>query len=112
MDGAFLELNSEAVEGEVDEYWRETYKIQKVFNQKVKKMQMERDELERERKKKRRTAEDGGDEAKDDGGDFHPPQSLAVCNTVMDNMKDFKVGKQDHCMLNHYCMFFWCNLEI
>ncbi|XP_071083415.1 dynein axonemal heavy chain 12-like isoform X1 [Haliotis cracherodii] len=90
MDGAFLELNSEAVEGEVDEYWRETYKIQKVFNQKVKKMQMERDELERERKKKRRTVEDGGDEAKDDGGEFHPPQSLAVCNTVMDNMKDFK----------------------
>jgi len=35
MDGAFLDLEAEAIEGEVDEYWREIYKIQKVFNQKV-----------------------------------------------------------------------------
>lgn len=35
MDGAFLDLEAEAIEAEVDEYWREIYKIQKIFNQKV-----------------------------------------------------------------------------
>ena len=35
MDGMFLELNSEAIEGEVDEYTRDLYKIQKTFNVKV-----------------------------------------------------------------------------
>lgn len=39
-DGAFLDLNSEVIEAEVDEYWRELYKIQKFFNNKFKKMQV------------------------------------------------------------------------
>ena len=26
MDGEFMKLESEAIEGEVDEFWRETYK--------------------------------------------------------------------------------------
>ncbi len=30
MDGSFLELDAESIEAEVDEYWRELYKIQKV----------------------------------------------------------------------------------
>ena len=38
MDGAFLDLDAEFVEAEVDEYWREIYKIQKFFNQKMKKL--------------------------------------------------------------------------
>lgn len=39
-DGAFLDLDSEVIEGEVDEYWRELYKIQKFFNNKFKKLQV------------------------------------------------------------------------
>ena len=39
-DGAFLDLDSEAIEAEVDEYCRELYKIQKFFNNKFKKVQV------------------------------------------------------------------------
>merc|ERR1711894_543702 len=44
MDGAFLDLDAETVEAEVDEYNRDMYKVQKVFNTKVKKLQMEVEE--------------------------------------------------------------------
>ena len=30
LDGAFLDLDAESIEGEVDDYYRELYKIQKV----------------------------------------------------------------------------------
>ena len=92
MDGAFLDLEAEAIEGEVDEYWREIYKIQKVFNQKVKKMQMEIDEINRERKKKRRLAEeDGGAGEVEPDEVLHLPAAVQVCTTVQDSMTDFKV---------------------
>ena len=38
MDGSFMNLEAEAIEGEVDEYWRDLYKIQKIFNNKMKKL--------------------------------------------------------------------------
>lgn len=88
MDGAFLVLDAEAIEGEVDEYWRDTYKIQKVFNQKLKRLQMERDELEREKKRKRHDS-DGAKKVEEEP--LHIPSALTVCNTVQDQMKDFKV---------------------
>nr|KAG5708500.1 hypothetical protein BaRGS_026227 [Batillaria attramentaria] len=91
MDGMFLELNSEAIEAEVDEYTRELYKIQKIFNQKVKKLQFEKDERDREKKRKRRMAEEDGEvlpEEQDD--ELGIPQAVNVCNTVMDNMREFK----------------------
>ncbi|KAK6177269.1 hypothetical protein SNE40_015399 [Patella caerulea] len=91
MDGAFLDLNSEAIEGEVDEYWRELYKIQKIFNQKVKKMQMEKEERDRDKKKRKRHREEGEEEEQEEEEEeFHMPQAIGVCNSVMDNMKDFK----------------------
>lgn len=31
MDGGFLDLDAETIEAELDEYWREIYKIHKVF---------------------------------------------------------------------------------
>ena len=49
MDGAFMDLDAESIEGEVDEYWRDLYKIQKIFNNKLKKLNAERDERERDR---------------------------------------------------------------
>lgn len=90
MDGAFLDLDAESVEGEVDEYWRELYKIHKIFNNKLKKLVAERDERERDRKKRRR--HDDSAEAEPPEPDVVPPASLGVCNTVQENMKEFKVG--------------------
>ena len=90
----FLELNSEAIEAEVDEYTRELYKIQKVFNNKVKKLQIEKEERDRERKRKRRMAEEDGEALPEEEEDtMQIPQAVNVCNTVMDNMRDFKVGR-------------------
>ena len=40
-DGAFLDLNSESVEAECEEFWKEIYKIQKQFMSIVKKRKME-----------------------------------------------------------------------
>jgi dynein heavy chain len=97
MDGAFLDLEAEVIEGEVDEYWREIYKIQKVFNQKLKKMQIEIDEINRERKKKRRLAEDDGTEGDvEPDAKLTPPAAVTVCNAVQDQMTEFKV-----CILNN-----------
>ncbi|XP_052285538.1 dynein axonemal heavy chain 12-like isoform X2 [Dreissena polymorpha] len=92
MDGAFLDLEAEAIEAEVDEYWREIYKIQKAFNQKMKKMQIEIDEINRERKKKKRLAEEDGQETGDlePEVELHPPAAVGVCNSVQDMMTDFK----------------------
>lgn len=92
MDGMFLELNSEAIEGEVDEYTRELYKIQKIFNQKVKKLQIEKEERDREKKRKRRLAEEDGGEAatEEQEEDLAMPQAVGVCNSVMDSMREFK----------------------
>lgn len=41
MDGAFLDLNSEQVEAEVEEYFRELFKIKKTFTNLVKKKKLE-----------------------------------------------------------------------
>ncbi|XP_064633435.1 dynein axonemal heavy chain 12-like isoform X2 [Lineus longissimus] len=91
MDGAFLGLDSQAIEAEVDEYWRELYKIQKIFNNKFKKLMLEKEEKDREKKKKRRQMEDAGEEVgKDEDDVIQTPASLTVCNQVQDGIKDFK----------------------
>ena len=87
-----MDLEAEMIEGEVDEYWRDLYKIQKVFNNKMKRLQAERDERERERKKRRRHVEEGSDaQAEPEEPEALPPAALGVCNTVQDQMKEFKV---------------------
>ncbi|KAL3853467.1 hypothetical protein ACJMK2_017003 [Sinanodonta woodiana] len=91
MDGAFLDLEAESIEAEVDEYWRESYKIQKIFNTKVKKMQIEVEERNREKKKKKRLAEEGGEaEPAEEEEKVHIPQAVHITQTVQDNMKEFK----------------------
>ena len=94
MDGSFEDLDAEAIEAEVEEYWREIYKIQKVFNVKLKKLQAEREERERERKKKKRHTEDSEENKEEDKEEpeVTPPAALTICNTVQDQMKDFKVS--------------------
>ncbi|ELU12017.1 hypothetical protein CAPTEDRAFT_196412 [Capitella teleta] len=91
MDGAFLDLEAEAIESEVDEYWHELYKIQKVFNNKLKKLNAEREERERERKKKLRHTDNPEELAKlKEEPEVTPPASLTVCNMVQENMKEFR----------------------
>lgn len=41
VDGAFLDLHAESIEGEVEDFWKETYKIQKLFISQVKKRKLE-----------------------------------------------------------------------
>ena len=91
MDGAFLDLEAEQIESEVDEYWRELYKIQKVFNSKLKRMQAERDERERERKKRQKRHTEEGGEQEGPEPEVAPPASLNVCNICQEQMKEFKV---------------------
>ena len=43
MDEAFLELNAEDTEAEVEEFSRDMYKLFKVFNTKAKQMKKDRD---------------------------------------------------------------------
>lgn len=93
MDGAFLDLDAETVEGEVDEYNRDMYKVQKVFNTKVKKLQMEVEERNRDKKKRRRQKEESGEDVdkEDEDEQLHLPAAVTVCTTVQDQMRDFKV---------------------
>ena len=95
MDGAFLEQNAESIEGEVDDYYRELFKIQKVFNQRVKKMQLEREELEREKKKKKRHMDDDGagegEKEEEEDDPLKIPEAVNIINSVMDGIKEFKV---------------------
>ena len=43
MDGALLDLNAEETEAEVEEFWREMYKLSKMFTTKAKQMKKDRD---------------------------------------------------------------------
>lgn len=43
MDGALLELNAEDTEAEVEEFWRDIYKLFKLFTTKAKQMKKDRD---------------------------------------------------------------------
>jgi hypothetical protein len=53
MDGSFSELNADNVSAELEDYSKDLYKIQKVFLNKLKKMQAQRDEKEEERKRRK-----------------------------------------------------------
>ena len=64
LDGAFLELDAEQIDAEVDEYYRELYKIQKLFNLKMKRQVQEREERERERMKRNKHLAAASDDPK------------------------------------------------
>lgn len=90
MDGNFGALDAEQIEGELDEYWRELYKVQKIFNQKLKKLQAEKEERDRERKKKRRQQSEEEQEEVQEEAEIQPPAALLACNKVQDKMREFK----------------------
>uniref|UniRef100_A0A8C5TGG8 Dynein axonemal heavy chain 12 n=1 Tax=Malurus cyaneus samueli TaxID=2593467 RepID=A0A8C5TGG8_9PASS len=72
MDGTFLELNGESMEVEVDEFYREMYKLLRFFQQKQKRAPQDR------KKPARRKV----------GVKGNP--TITMCSSVVDQIKDFK----------------------
>eukprot|EP00118_Oscarella_pearsei_P019988 m.215265 g.215265 ORF g.215265 m.215265 type:complete len:3605 (+) comp39831_c0_seq13:113-10927(+) len=80
MDGGFTDLDAEQIEAEVDEFWREFYKIFKVFQQ-----QQKAKEKERAPKSVRRSDAQAGhdDEAEEIA-------ALRICSEIQSQIKGFK----------------------
>lgn len=74
MDGTFLELDGESMEAEIDEFYREMYKLLRLFQQKQKKAAADK------KKTLRRKPVKGN-------------PTFTMCSTVLDQIKDFKVRK-------------------
>ncbi|XP_015203470.2 dynein axonemal heavy chain 12 isoform X1 [Lepisosteus oculatus] len=83
MDGSFLDLNAETTEAEVDEFFREVYKMLKFFQQKQKKAEQERMKVSGRR---RAGEERGGEE--EEGRQESP--TAQICAHVMEQVKEFK----------------------
>ncbi|XP_061474275.1 dynein axonemal heavy chain 12 [Rhineura floridana] len=80
MDGAFLDLNGESMEAEVDEFFREIYKTLRFFQQKLKKAEIER----KKSLQRRAVVEERVEEEKKDS------PTISMCSAVMEQIKDFK----------------------
>ncbi|XP_069795725.1 dynein axonemal heavy chain 12 isoform X2 [Narcine bancroftii] len=81
MDGSFLDLNGESLEVEVDEFFREVYKMLKFFRQKEKKAEVEK---KKAAPRRRLVAEEEEAEEKKENA------TIAMCDVVMAQIKDFK----------------------
>ncbi|XP_056131285.1 dynein axonemal heavy chain 12 [Lampris incognitus] len=80
MDGSFLELNGESMEVEVDEFFREIYKMLKFFQQKQNKAQQEKQRMAGGTKKR---------PGEEDPSKLESPTTL-MCSTVLEQIKEFK----------------------
>ncbi|KFQ84496.1 Dynein heavy chain 7, axonemal, partial [Phoenicopterus ruber ruber] len=78
MDGTFLELNGESMEAEVDEFFREIYKVSRLFQQKQKKIQEEWKKTSQHKTVKEKTEETKAN------------PTLTMCSSVLEQIKDFK----------------------
>lgn len=88
----FLDLNSDTIAVELDDFWKELYKIQKIFANKWKKVQAQKEENDLIKKKRRQKMD--SDEAATDTTvepELVPPAALAISNTIQTNMEEFKV---------------------
>lgn len=86
MDGAFLDLNAEETQAEVDDFGRELYKLVKTFTAKSK-----------TKKKKERDLGGGvrrADAGKVEGSSDPPP--LRMATGTLEHIKDFKVSSEVH----------------
>lgn len=83
MDGSFLELNGETMEIQVDEFYREVFKLLKFFQQKQVKAAQEKEKISG--MKKQKVTEE----------DVKRPDDPAVilCSGAMTQIKTFKVFK-------------------
>ncbi|KAM6256904.1 dynein axonemal heavy chain 12 [Porphyrio hochstetteri] len=79
MDGMFLELNGENMEAEVDEFFREIYKMSRFFQQEQKKIQQDW-----KKTAPHRTAEEKTEEEKKEN------PTLTMCCSVLEQIKGFK----------------------
>ncbi|NXG35216.1 DYH7 protein, partial [Dromaius novaehollandiae] len=80
MDGDFLELNGESMEAEIDDFFREIYKMSKLFQQKQKKAQQEW----KKTSQRRNVVEEKIEEEK------KANPILTMCSSVLEQIKDFK----------------------
>ncbi|XP_037760095.1 dynein axonemal heavy chain 12 isoform X2 [Chelonia mydas] len=80
MDGAFLDLNGESMETEVDEFFREIYKMLKLFQQKQKKAELEK----KKTLHRRAIVEEKLEEEKKEN------RTIIMCSSIMGQIKDFK----------------------
>src|SRR6218665_2762361 len=89
MDGTFLDLAADAIESELEENWQELYKVNRLFNNKVKKMNSDKTSSDKSPQKSGAAKEPPAAAAVAETQD--PPASLTVIATVQENMKAFKV---------------------
>lgn len=75
MDGSFQSLNGESLEVEVDEFFREVFKMVKFFQQ--------RQSKEMEKKPRRKPGEEESGK--------HENPTVTLCSTVLQEIKEFKV---------------------
>lgn len=81
MDGSFQDLDGESMEGKVDEFFRECFKMQKFFQQKQNKAEQEMEKM-------------AGTTKRRDSVDSPRKQespSVLLCSTVLEQIKEFKV---------------------
>lgn len=80
MDGSFLDLNGETMETEVDDFFREIYKMLKFFQQKYKKAEQEREKVV------------GGKKQTGEANESEQDQPITLlCSSVIEQIKEFKV---------------------
>ncbi|RXM98274.1 Dynein heavy chain 12, axonemal [Acipenser ruthenus] len=84
MDGAFQDLNGESMEVEVDEFFREIYKMLKFFQQKQKKAELE---LQKAAPKKRGAEDKEREKEEEEKKQSH---TVEICAVVMEQVKEFK----------------------
>lgn len=81
MDGSFQDLDGESMEVKVDEFFREIFKMLKLFQQKQNKAEQEMEKIAE--KTMQRPSE--GDPRKQES------PTVLLCSTVMEQIKEFKV---------------------
>lgn len=81
MDGSFQELNGESMEVKVDEFFREIFKMLKLFQQKQNKAEQEMEKMAGKTRKR----------AGEDDPNKRESPTVHLCSTVMEQIKEFKV---------------------
>lgn len=81
MDGSFQDLDGESMEVKVDEFFRETFKMLKFFQQKQNKAGEETEKFARSTRRR-----PGDDDPKK-----QESPTVLLCSTVMKQIKEFKV---------------------
>uniref|UniRef100_A0A3Q3F6B1 Dynein heavy chain linker domain-containing protein n=1 Tax=Labrus bergylta TaxID=56723 RepID=A0A3Q3F6B1_9LABR len=81
MDGSFQDLDGESMEGKVDDFLRETFKMLKFFQQKQNKTEQEMEKMAGATKRR----------ASVDSPRKQESPTVFLCSTVMEQIKEFKV---------------------